>query len=87
MNCIFISFFVDCQEYQKEEVRRRCWGGWRFNKTVRLSIPNVCKVVDLLKDPHIILVQLAGFGIFFQVESEEERVSCAYVQVDGKDQP
>ena len=39
----------------------------RFNKTVRLSLPTVCKAASLLKEAHCSRVRDAGFGVVFDL--------------------
>ena len=39
----------------------------RFNKTVHLSLPTVCKAASLLKEAHCNHVRDAGFGAVFDL--------------------
>ena len=39
----------------------------RYNKTVHLSLPTVCKAASLLKEAHCSRVRDAGFGVVFDL--------------------
>ena len=60
---------------------------WRFNKTVRLSIPNVCKVVALLDEPHRTLVRQAGLGIVFELKVQNNVSRVLMCKLMGKIDP
>ena len=53
----------------------------RFNKTVRLSLPTVCKAAALLKEAHCSRVRDAGFGVVFEltVKKNVSRILMCYL--------
>ena len=57
----------------------------RFNKTVWLSLPTVCKAASLLKEAHRSRVRDAGFGVVFDLTIKKKCVVHSYVLSDGND--
>ena len=53
----------------------------RFNKTVRLSLPTVCKAAALLKEAHCSRIRDAGFGVVFEpiVKKNVSRILMCYL--------
>lgn len=74
MNCI-LFFLKITKSTKRKRSKDDVADEWRFNKTVHLSIQNVCKAVEKLLEPDRIIVRQAGFGIVFDLKVKKN-VSC-----------